>query len=75
MWRELVAQAAVGGDGVTGFDFGAKAVDELVKGVVGDAGAVFDIGVDHRADLVFGDNLVLVFPQQFQQPGFGGGKG
>ena len=51
----------MGGEVVFGFDFGAKAVDELVEGVVGDAGAVFDIGVDNRADLVFGDDVVRVF--------------
>lgn len=44
-----------------GFNFEAEAVDELVKGMVGDTGAVFDVRIDGGTDLVFGDDLVLVF--------------
>ena len=36
----------MGGDVVAVLGFGAKSVDELVDGMVGDAGIVFDVGVD-----------------------------
>ena len=45
----------MGDDRVFFQNFGAQAVDELVDGVVGDAGAVFDVGVDDFTDLVFGN--------------------
>ena len=32
-------------------------MDELIDGVVGDAGFVFDIGIDDFTNLVFGDDL------------------
>ncbi len=44
-----------------GFDFEAEAMNKLVKGMVGNTGAVFDIRIDSGTDLVFGNDLVLVF--------------
>ena len=43
---------------VAAFDFGAQAMDELVDGVVGNTGAVFDIRVDRFANLIFRNNLM-----------------
>ena len=60
---ELVAETTVGGDSMFGFDFEAETMDELVKGMVGNTSAVFDIRIDNGTDLVFGDDLVLVFQQ------------
>lgn len=60
---ELVAETAVGGDSIFRFYFGAEAVDELVDGMVGDTGAVFDVRIDGGTDLVFGDDSVLAFQQ------------
>ena len=39
------------------FDFGAEAVDELVDGMIRDAGFVFNIRIDGFTNLVFGHKL------------------
>lgn len=54
----------MGGEGVLVFDFSAQAVDELVDGVVRNAGVVFGVGVDSLADLVFGDDLAGFFKKK-----------
>jgi len=69
-----ITKSTVGDDSVFGFDFGAEAVGELVKGMVRDTGAIFDIRIDNCTDLVFGDYLALVFHEQIEKPGFGGRK-
>ena len=56
---EFVAQAVEGGEAVTIFDLGAQAVDELVQGVIGDAGPVFDVRINCVANHVLGDDFAF----------------
>ena len=53
----------MGCNSIFGFYFGAETVDELVDGMVGNTGPVFDIRIDGGTDLVFGNDLVLVLQQ------------